>query len=509
MQGKPEYSKKNPLEVLSNAEMQAADKKAISSGIAGEKLMETAGKAVTDEIVRRFKKTNILIACGPGNNGGDGFVIARLLKSKGWTVKVGLLGEASDLKGDALFMHKKLAKAKIKCAALSPALISGCSLAVDAIFGTGLKKEIKGEAKKFIDALNKSGIGVIAVDIPSGINGDNGEVMEVAVKADITVTFAKKKYGHLMLPGKAYAGEVVVTDIGITEKHIGKINAWENNPDLWFYAFPFPRISMHKYSRGHAVIVGGGTKKCGASKLASLAALRIGAGLVTIACPEDALPVYAVSAFSVMTEPVNDAQDFAKFIEDTRKNALLIGPGAGINALTKEYVMIALEQRKAFVMDADALSVFSDPFTNDAETLFATIKKTKTPVVLTPHEGEFSKLFRKHIDHDMPKIERAKVAAEISGAVVLLKGADTVIAAPDGRVVINSNAPAYLATAGSGDVLAGMITGLLAQGMDAFTAAAAACWIHGEAAGYFGIGLISSDLPDIIPEVLAYLEVSR
>ena len=265
----------------------------------------------------------------------------------------------------------------------------------------------------------------------------------------------------------------------------------DNSPDLWLSALPALKTDGSKYDRGHCVVLGGPVASTGAARLAARAALRIGAGLVSVACDPSSLIVYATALEAVMTKPVKDEAAFAELLDDKRISAFIIGPAAGVNTRTKAFVLAALHARKACVLDADALTVFKD----DPTELFISIR---SPVLLTPHEGEFARLFGKVGDREADAVKAAKT----SGAAVLLKGADTVIAAPDDRVVINRAAPPTLATAGSGDVLAGFAGGLMAQGMDVFDAACAAAWIHAETARSFGPGLISEDLSERVPQVL-------
>lgn len=477
------------MQLLTAAQIYEADSATIRNGISGEILMENAGKVCADEIKKKFSPRSVLVLCGSGNNGGDGFVIARLLKNDGWDVTVVSIADVNNLKGDA-----KIAAGKWggEILPMDINLLRYTDLVIDAIFGVGLSRKVTGEIADIIDEILKLRLDVVSVDIPSGVNSDTGEIMGTALQANLTVTFARKKIGHVLVPGRRLAGEVVVCDIGLDESVINKMDAvWENTPELWLDKFPFADADEHKYDHGHAVVAGGGIKCTGAACLASVSALRMGAGLVTVACPKSAIMVYATKLTSVMTKTIDNSADFADFLDDKRKNAVLIGPGNGVNEVTKGNVLAALKLKKSCVIDADAITVFQD---NPAE-LFAAIKSS---VVLTPHDGEFRRLF----DVSGSKIERAKAAAELSGAVVILKGADTVIASPDGRLAVNTNAPPSLATAGSGDVLAGIITGLLANNMDAFLAACAGVWIHGEAANIAGIGMISEILPEFLPRVL-------
>ncbi|HXZ01390.1 MAG TPA: NAD(P)H-hydrate dehydratase [Stellaceae bacterium] len=479
--------------LLTPAEMAAADRAAIAGGVAGAQLMETAGRSVAETVLARWSPRPVAVLCGPGNNGGDGFVAARHLAAAGWPVRLGLLGERAALTGDAAH-HAALWREKVS--ALDPGLLQGAGLIIDAIFGAGLSRDVDGAARAAIEAMAASGLPVVAVDVPSGVDGASGAVRGAAAPAAVTVTFFRKKPGHLLLPGRALAGEVVLADIGIPARVLATIapRTHENDPALWLAAYPWPRFETHKYHRGHALILGGRVMT-GAARLAARAALRVGAGLVTLAAPESAWPVYAASLTGVIVQPVAAPEALDALLGDVRRNAVLIGPGAGVSDETRGRALAALATRRAVVLDADALTVFADA----PETLFAAIAG---PCVMTPHEGEFRRLFA--ISGD--KLARARAAARRSGAVMLLKGADTVIAAPDGRAVINANAPPELATAGSGDVLSGLVTGLLAQGLDPFRAACAACWLHGDAAGRFGAGLVAEDIIETLPQTLRRLK---
>jgi NAD(P)H-hydrate epimerase len=348
-----------------------------------------------------------------------------------------------------------------------------------------------------VKAANESRVPIVAVDIPTGIDGDSGVIRGTAITAACTVTFFRKKPGHLLYPGRAHCGSVIVADIGIPARVLDDIGPrqWENGPALWRSRFPWPKSDGHKYDRGHAVVRSGGPLQTGAARLAARAALRAGAGLVTIAAPPAAAVVHAARVDAIMVAAAGNAQAWRKLLGDERKNAVLIGPNNGVDGATREAVLTALKLGKACVLDADALSVFA----SKPAALFRAIGKHIC--VLTPHEGEFERLFHGAGD----KLARARAAAKMAGAVVLLKGADTVIAAADGRAAINANAPPELASAGTGDVLAGIVLGLLAQGMAAFEAAAAAAWLHGAAASDIGPGLIAEDLSEALPAVLRRL----
>jgi NAD(P)H-hydrate epimerase len=487
------------LELLTAKEMAEADRLAIAGGVPGIALMETAGSAVADEVARRFPDAErVTVLCGPGNNGGDGFVAARLLRDKGYAVRLGLLGEVERLSGDAAAMAKRW---EGTTEAPSLDLLEGADIIVDALFGAGLARDIEGEAANLIEAVNATGIPVIAIDVPSGIDGTTGGVRGVAIEALATVTFFRLKPGHLLYPGRGYCGDTILADIGIPAGVLDTIlpKTFANEPELWLGDFPLPEATGHKYARGHSVVVSGPLWSTGAARLAARGALRVGSGLVTIASPADALAVNAAQLTAIMVRPCDDARALSAMLEDERKNAVVIGPGAGIGERLKSRVLAVLSSKAAIVLDADALTVFAD----DNSTLFSSIASRPAPVVLTPHEGEFASLFGKI--RGPSKLDAAREAASRSGAIILLKGPDTVIAAPDGTASINATSSPFLATAGSGDVLAGMIGGLLAQSMPAFEAAGAAAWLHGAAALAFGPGLIAEDLPEMLPEVLREL----
>jgi NAD(P)H-hydrate epimerase len=485
-------------EVLTVAEMYRADSAAMAGGAAGVELMDRAGRAVAEAVRVRTRPGPVLILCGPGNNGGDGFVAARHLAEAGWPVRLALLGDRTRLKGDAAH-HAALWTGPVETLtdAALPGLIEGVAVAVDALFGAGLARPLGGAARAAVEAVNASGVPVAAVDVPSGLSGDTGEALGgLAARAAVTVTFFRKKPGHLLLPGRVLCGEVTVADIGIPDGVLGEIapKTAENGPGLWAASVPRRRLDSHKYDFGHALVVGGAAMT-GAGRLAARAALRVGAGLVTVACTRETLPVYALSGASVITAPIDEEGAFERLIADERKNAVLLGPGNGVGEETANRVLAVLGARRAAVLDADAISSFE----GRGEALFGAVG---APCVLTPHEGEFRRLFP---DLEGDKLARARAAAQRSRAVVLLKGADTVVADPDGRAAINANAPPALATAGTGDVLAGLAVGLLAQGMAPFEAACAAAWLHGEAGAALGTGLIAEDLPEVLPKILRRL----
>jgi len=486
-------------ELLTTAEMAEADRLAIAGGVPGITLMKNAGRAVADVACRAVECRRVVIVAGPGNNGGDGFVAARYLAARGYIVRVCFVGERTRLKGDAALAAEQWTGPVEEA---SPAKLAGCDLIIDALFGAGLDRDVDGLARTMIGAMNGEGVPIIAVDLPSGINGTSGAVMGAAVNATRTVTFFRRKTGHLLLPGRLHCGPVEVSDIGISDNVLGTIKpqTFANGPQLWSASFPQPGLQGHKYTRGHTVVVSGGPSSTGAARLAARGALRAGAGLVTIASPREALAINAAASLAVMVRPVDGAAELRSFLADKRRNAIVLGPGGGVGAAMQEQVLAALASQAAVVLDADALTSFADAPRKLASEIG---KRPRQDVVLTPHEGEFSRIFNnisKKTNFNS-KLEKTRLAADLCGAVVVHKGADTVVAAPGGRAAIANNGPPSLATAGSGDVLAGIVAGLMAQGMHAFDAASAAVWLHGEAAAEFGAGLIAEDLPEMLPAV--------
>ncbi|HXC07794.1 MAG TPA: NAD(P)H-hydrate dehydratase [Steroidobacteraceae bacterium] len=482
----------NRTALLSVQQMTAADRAAVAAGTSGSLLMQNAGDAVVTEIVRRWSTRPVSVLCGPGNNGGDGFVVADGLAELGWPVRVALLGTREDLRGDA---RAAAMRWRGGIEALDAGAIDRAALIVDALFGSGLNRPLDSRVTAVLGAAVQRGLPLVAVDVPSGVMGDSG-VNGGAVPATCTVTFARKKPGHVLLPGRDLCGEVVVADIGIPTAVIDslQIDAWENDPALWRAQLPRMNSSANKYTRGHALVCGG-YPMMGAARMAARAAARVGAGLTTIAVPEVSFPMYAASLTSIMVRPIKHGGDLTRLLSDARFTACLIGPGAGVDDATFDAAREILACARPVVLDADAITVFASRAAELAQAI-------RGPCVMTPHDGEFARVFHTLGD----KLSRARAAARQSGAIMVLKGADTVIAAPDGRAIVNTNAPANLATAGSGDVLSGLILGLLAQGMDAFMAAAAGVWMHGAAAADFGPGLLAEDLPDLLPAVLRRLD---
>jgi ADP-dependent NAD(P)H-hydrate dehydratase / NAD(P)H-hydrate epimerase len=491
------------MDILTTTEMERADRLTIAAGTPGFALMMSAGQAVAEAAMALVEEGPIMVVAGRGNNGGDGFVAAAELAARGRDVSVILLCERDSLQGDAALAARGW---KYPVLPFNPQAIGKPALIIDALFGAGLNRPVKGDPLEMIEAVNGNGAPVLAVDLPSGINGTSGAVMGAAINAVETVTFFRRKPAHLLMPGRKHCGRVRVADIGIDAHVLKEIRPQtsENVPDSWRVFFPVPVIDGHKYARGHAVVLSGELTSTGAARLAARGALRAGAGLVTMASPRDALAVNAAALTAVMVRAIDNVIQFADLLDDKRLNSIVIGPGAGVGHRTRDFVHTALSAKRGLVLDADALTSFAEA----PERLFEQIKAAEgAQVVLTPHEGEFPRLFS-DISNKHPgrsKLERVRDAAERSGAVVLLKGPDTVVASPDGRACIASNAPPWLATAGAGDVLAGMIAGMLAQGVPTFEAACIGVWMHGEAAGEAGPGLIAEDLPEVLPAVFRRL----
>jgi NAD(P)H-hydrate epimerase len=480
--------------LLTVLQMAEADRLTVAFGISDIELMENAGRSAEQAIIQRWTPRAVTVLCGPGNNGGDGFVVARRLAEGNWPVRVALLVPQDQLRGSSAH-HAALWRGPIEC--MAPEILDGAELVVDAIFGAGLNRALEGSAATTLASAVSRKLPIVAIDVPSGLMGDSG-VSLGAVKSVLTVTCFRKKPGHLLLPGRSLCGEVVVADIGTPVSVFSKIvpDTFENSPQLWTDALPALQENDNKYDRGHALLIGG-YPATGAARMAARAAARSGVGLTTVAASELALPIYAATLTSIMVSPLMIDEDLQFLLSDSRYTGFLIGPGSGLGAATRLQAQKILKTGRPAVLDADALSTFRD----DPSVLFHAIIG---PCVLTPHEGEFARLFDARGD----KLTRARAAARQSGAIIVLKGSDTVIAAPDGRAIINSNAPATLSTAGAGDVLSGIIVGLLAQGMDPFLASAAAVWLHGAAAYVFGAKLLAEDIPDLLPTVFSQLQAA-
>ena len=479
-------------EILTVAEMSAADQAAEAAGMSVYTLMERAGSAVAEAIQARRPPAEVQVLCGPGNNGGDGFVAARRLREAGWGVTVVFAGELGQLTGAAA---QAAANWDGAMARLADGAGDEAPVVVDALFGAGLSRPLDTAVSEALKAVQARRAWLVAVAVPAGLAGDAGAPRGYAPQAALTVTFHRKKPAHVLEPGRELCGEIVLADIGLAASAAsGRLH--ENGPDLWLHCFPWPRTNTHKAERGQLVVVSGPAWTTGAARLASRAGLRTGAGLVTLLSPQDALAVNAAHLEAVMLKPFGSDGDVQRAAKDA--DAAVIGPAAGVGEITRANLIALARTDAALIVDADVLSSFRDA----PDDLFACLDGDD---VLTPHPGEFERVFPGLLKASPERITAARTAAGRAGAVVLLKGADTVVAAPDGRAVVNTNASPWLATAGSGDVLAGVIAALIAQGMDSFEAACAAAWIHAEAGRTHGPGLISEDLPDRIPDVLADL----
>lgn len=484
--------------LLTAAEMGEADRRTIAAGTPGMTLMEAAGRAVADAANGLMPEGPVLVVAGPGNNGGDGFVAARLLAARGREVVVVLHGDPARLRGDAAIARGRWGGPTVPAGRPLPCP----ALIIDSLFGAGLDRPVTGAAADLIAAINAAPVRVLAVDLPSGLHADTGRPLGAVVEADATVTFFRRKPAHLLLPGRDLCGQVTLADIGIPAEVLEAIRptAFENTPALWERALRRPGAADHKYRRGHALVLSGPMTRTGAARLAAGAALRAGAGLVTLGSPPGALAVNAAHLTAVMLARIDGPEALAGMLADPRITALALGPGLGTGVAEAALVETALAADRPLVLDADALTLLAaDP---------DRLRARGAPAILTPHGGEFARLFP-DLGPDLDKPARARAAAERSGAVVVLKGADTVIAAPDGRIAINANAPPWLATAGSGDVLAGIATGLLAQGTPAWEAACAAVWLHGEAGAEAGPGLTAEDLSPALRPVLARITPAR
>lgn len=477
--------------LISPTQMYQADKLAIESGIPGTQLMANAGAVVAKSIMQKWPRQNVLVVCGIGNNGGDGFVVATLLKQAGWPVQLAVFGDFANIRGDAAAAANGWLSEILSTENL---VIPDQGIIVDAILGAGFNRPITTDLANLIDQINQSNANVCAIDVPTGLNGANGQCSPSTIQADLTVSFFRAKPGHYLMPGRSYCGELICENIGIEANvlNVIKPQVFKNHPVLWQDGIHWPQLDDHKYRRGHVLTISG-AKLLGAARLSSMAAARIGAGLVTMAVPESVWSIQAASMTSIMVESFTTGLD--DILSDSRRNAIVIGPGLGLAEHHKDMVLQVLQTNRPCVLDADALSIFAD----QPEVLFNALHEN---CVLTPHAGEFLRLFKQSGD----RLSQLSQAIAQTGAVILLKGADTVIGSTSGEFVINYNAPAYLATAGSGDVLSGAIAGLMATGMKPFMAACAGVWLHGQAANQLGFGLLAEDLPHVLPKVLFELK---
>ncbi len=538
-------------ELLTAAQMRAIEEAAIASGeVTGLELMERAGKGVVEAIFEEWPEfaeapQRAVVLCGPGNNGGDGFVVARLLRGQGWEVEVFLYGDPERLPPDAKANYERWCELGEVKPLPNGFWIPVAKIVVDALFGIGLKRTISKEISYSLSQQWKAkrAYRVVSVDLPSGLCSDSGKLLSVAGKADLTVTFYKPKNGHFLAEGPAATGKVVAVDIGLPVPKFGSIEELiqevksrkKSTPSrseeigraieeyeerkrsivrvVSLTGKPAEKNSTHKYSHGHALILSGPIGRSGAARLAARGALRVGAGVVTVAAPGSAMMECANQLTAIMLRKCEDADALASQLEDARINALCIGPGLG-HERARALVPVAVETGRAAVLDADALSAFGD----DPDRLFSMLHPK---CVLTPHQGEFARLFPDIAEKlaapptkgpAYSKVDATRDAATRAGCTVLFKGPDTVIANENGLAAINSSAydraAPWLATAGSGDVLAGFITGLLARGFFPMQAAETGAWLHTECALKFGPGLIAEDIPEALPAVFRDLEIN-
>ncbi|HUW80825.1 MAG TPA: NAD(P)H-hydrate dehydratase [Acidocella sp.] len=435
-------------ELLTPAEMARADALAGNA----EALMAAAGRAVARAVIQRYAPCCTLVLVGPGNNGGDGLVAAEYLRLAGWPVRVSRLNAAT------------------------VAEVARAELVIDAIFGAGLSRDISAPVAELLRAARR----LVAIDIPSGVDGATGAVRGYAPQAELTVSFFRAKPGHLLYPGRGLCGEFLLRDIGLPASVLEDIKpkTWQNGPALW--SLPARAATGHKYASGDVTVLCGTMP--GAARLACAAARRAGAGMVTLATD---MPMILPEAGLIMR-----ADPLEVLLQDARRHTWVCGPGLGAKAGETLARLIA-SGSKNIVADADALTACA-----------GAPEKLRGATVITPHEGEFARVFG---PLGADRLEATRAAAKATGAVTVLKGADTVIAAPDGRAAINANAPPWLATGGTGDVLSGIIAALLAQGMAPFEAACAGVYVHGATAQKIGPGLIAEDIPERLGVVMAAL----
>ncbi|MFN4025310.1 MAG: NAD(P)H-hydrate dehydratase [Hyphomonas sp.] len=471
--------------ILTPQEMLAAEQAVIASGTDRFTLMQRAGEAVAELLHAHWPHGSIQVLCGPGGNGGDGFVAAAKLASFWRKVEVYSTHPVSELTGDTA---KAAALWEGQVLPLEQAVGRATDIVLDALYGAGLKRPLDGAAA----ALAERGGRVISIDVPSGLDGYTSKPLGPCFRAEGTITFAALRPAHVLLPGAALCGAVLVADIGVPVQ----TRLAENSPALWHGALPQPGFGVHKHQRGHLKVVSGGPWNTGAARLTARAGLRAGAGLVTMLCPPEAAAVHAAHLTAIMLSPFQTPADLAAYA--ARSTAMVIGPAAGLTPATRANVEALLKTETRVLLDADALTVFAP----DPDVLFALLRPGD---IITPHDGEFARLFGDLMTRADNKVEAARAAAAKAGCVVLLKGADTVIAQADGNAVVNTHATRWLATAGSGDVLAGIIAGFMAQGVDTFLAAAIGSWLHGEAGRRVGAGLIAEDLEKMLPDILSAL----
>jgi ADP-dependent NAD(P)H-hydrate dehydratase / NAD(P)H-hydrate epimerase len=510
------------MKVVTGQVMQQMDQRAIGEfGIPGLTLMENAGRGCVDAISEMFgagEGRTALIVAGKGNNGGDGYVISRLLAKRGWHAPVLLLATPEAITGDAAANLARLEPVGVTSVPEGPSqygdLFQRASVIVDALLGTGVKSEVKGVYREAIEMINAAGVPVVAVDIPSGIDASTGKVLGVAVRADVTVTFALAKLGNVLYPGSEHCGRLEIVDIGMPEAVVAEAPG-ADFVDLESAVRLFrPRaVAAHKGSSGHTLIIAGATGKSGAAAMAANSAVRTGAGLVTLAVPHALNPVLEVKTTEAMTIPVGKADadylqagalpELLKLAKG--KNAVAVGPGIGTHASTVYLVHSLLSALpEPLVLDADGLNAVAA-----APELL--LKRQGRVTVLTPHPGEMARL----AGTTVPAVESDRIATARDFATkyqvhLILKGARSIIAAPDGRIAINASGNPGMASGGMGDVLTGIVASLLGQGYDAFEACQLGVFIHGHAADLLvprlgTQGMKATDVEEMLPQAFAQL----
>jgi len=507
-------------------QMREMDRRTIEEfGMPGEVLMELAGKGVIQYLEQNFPFIeDALVFCGKGNNGGDGFVVSRYLLNRGVEVTAFLLGKKTELKGDAKLNLERFIKLggevieveKEEQLDRAAIYLEGTELIIDAIFGTGLDSEVKGLTREVIELINEFGldyiIPVVSVDLPSGVNASNGQVMGEAVMANATITFGRAKIGHYVYPGADYVGNLKIVDIGIPSRFTEGVNTWLVDEELAYSMFKPRKPDSHKGENGHCLIWAGSVGKTGAAVLAGESALRVGAGLVTLGVPESLNEIFEMKTTEVMTEPIPDdsKQGFNELSIPKAKNlmkekdVIAIGPGIGQGAGIDEFVReILLSSEAPIVIDADGL--------NSLAGQIGVLKKAKAPIILTPHPGEMSRLCKMSVaEIQKDRVGVARKFAKEWNVVLVLKGARTVIAGPKGDVFINLSGNEGMASGGMGDVLTGIIAGLLSQKYEPLKAGVLGTYIHGLAGDLAyeemgGIGIVAGDLISRIPKVRKWL----
>ncbi|MEM6384130.1 MAG: NAD(P)H-hydrate dehydratase [Pseudomonadota bacterium] len=493
-------------ELLTPDQMGRCDALAIAAGTPGTTLMARAGAALFEAVKTHVEPGGkVLVACGPGNNGGDGYVLAKFLAAAGYHSTVLALGNPANLTGDAAWAHETWGGLAITPSMLDPGTYRQQDLLVDALFGAGLSRGLEGEAAQLVGYFNDADRPVLSVDLPSGLDGRTGQPLGPSIHATQTVTFHRRKPGHVLLPGRNLCGEVLVADIGIDSAACADVGfaARLTGPGLTKPLQTPAPLDSHKYDRGAALIMAGPLETAGAGLLAAQAALRTGAGLVTLGGSRTLHEASLGVSPALMRALVETPANLARVLANPKLSVCALGPGLAPDEATRQLVYAVLQSSASVVLDAGALTAFAGM----RDMMLDAIHGRKAPTILTPHAGEFARLFGP-MDPDVSKIEAAQRAAGLSGAVIVLKGADTVIAPPDGDTTgafVNANAPPWLATAGSGDVLCGIIAGLVARyGGSAKPSALCALgvWLHGAAAQAAGPALIASDLEGALHDVL-------